>query len=372
MGCNACLNKLEEQEVISLHNDEEKLSNKKNKNFRNTLHKEIITLSPKKNNDKENIKKELSSSKKLIEERNELFNTEILYEINNYRIKHGVEELIYDKTISNIAQKYAEKCARENELELSENKYNNKDLGEIIFCCKDDLNPKNIVDIWYNEGSANYDFNKEPEIPNDFTQIIWKNSKLFGIGHALTKENKLYIVANFFPEGNIKGEFLENVFPIINQSEPNSFISMNTKFLDEILNSHNELRLKHNSPPLKLNPNLLTLAQKMAEKMAKKKQIKSIGNNQKLGKNYFFSKNNCTGEEVTSFWYKGKYKYDFKKNNTYKDELINNFTQLIWKNTKEVGFGFANDNKGNFYVVGYYFPPGNIKGEYKSNVLPDY
>jgi len=370
MGCNNCLSNLKEEEILSEYNSGNNSPKRKN-NKNNALIKKNITLIPKRNTMEENDKffSSLSSSKN--NQKSDLFCLEILDEINKYRIRHGVDELTFDKNITKISQKYAEKCARENELELSDNKYNNEELGEIIFCCKDKLTPKDIVDIWYNQGSENYDYNKEPESPNDFTQLIWKNSKLFGLGYTLTKENKYYIVANFFPEGNIKGQFLKNVYPKITHSEANSFYSINTKFLEEIFNSHNKLRIKHNSPPLILNPSLSTLAQEEAEKMAENKEIKIDSNNKLYGKNYFFSENNSSGEEVTSFWYKGKNKYNFRKELKNKDEMINNFTQLIWKNTKEVGFGFTNDDKGNFYVVAYYFPSGNIKGEYKKNVLPD-
>ena len=48
-----------------------------------------------------------------------------------------------------------------------------------------------------------------------------------------------------------------------------------------------------------------------------------------------------------------------------------NFTQLIWKETREVGYGWAQDKNGNICVVGVYFLPGNIKGKYKENVLPN-
>jgi len=366
MGCNYCLSDLKEKEILSEQNSRDNSPKRKNIN-KNTLSKESISISPQRNT-KEETNYIFSSSKNSLNQRSDLFGLEILDEINKYRIKHGVEELIFDKNITKISQKYAEKCARENELELSDNKYKNEDLGEIIFCCKDELTPKDIVDIWYNQGSENYNYNKEPEISNDFTQLIWKNSKLFGLGYALTKENKYYIVANFFPEGNIKGQFLKNVFPKIANSEANSFYSINTKFLEEILNSHNELRSKHNSPPLILNPSLSMLAQEKAEKMAENKEIKFNEKNKEYGKNYFFSENNCSGEEVTSFWYKGKNKYNFKKETNKKDEMINNFTQLIWKDTKEVGFGYSQLNNNEKIFVAFYFPAGNILNEFSENI----
>jgi hypothetical protein len=100
------------------------------------------------------------------------------------------------------------------------------------------------------------------------------------------------------------------------------------------------------------------------------KKIKKIKEkNKKMGENFYFSKNNCSGEDVTLFWYKGKNKYNFEKGIIQKnDEEINNFTQLIWKSTKEVGFGFTNDEEGNFYVLALYSPKGNINGEYKNNI----
>ena len=368
MGCNVCLNTIKENEICSVFYEE----NNNDGNNENLLFKDtILTEESKENQESKEIPRNLNSSPQdLLREKNEEFNKKILKQINIYRIIHGVNELIYDKKISRIAQKYAEKCARENELELSENKYNNNDLGEILFCGKEDLSPKEIVDLWYNEGSENYNYKKEPEISNNFTQLIWKNSVSFGLGHALTKNNKIYIVANFYPEGNVKGEFLKNVFPKISHSENNSFYSVNTKFLEEILNCHNELRSKHNSLPLILNPTLSTLAQKKVEKMALKKEKKINEKNRKYGINFFFSRNNSSGEEVSLFWYEGKNKYDIENdiNNKKNIEEINNFTQLIWKNTKEVGFGFTNDTEGNFYVMALYSPKGNIKGQYENNV----
>ena len=376
MGCNYCLNNLREPELISRENTEENSPWKNNTNT-NSLYKETITTSQNGKESKENKKKK-KIPKKILTETKDFFGIEILEEINKYRLKHGVDELIFDEKISKISQKYAEKCAREKELELSENKYNNEDLGEIIFCYTNELTPKEIVDIWYNHGSHNYNYNKEPEISNDFTQLIWKNSKLFGLGSALTRDNQLYIVANFYPMGNIKGQFIKNVLPLVSNRKISdlSNFSMTANFLEEALLAHNELRIKHNSPPLTLNPILSTLAQTHAKNLAKEGKLIHSNNTMKdknIGENLFMNTKNCSGEEVTSFWYKGYNKYDFTDltNNQNDDEEIKNFTQLIWKNTNEVGFGFSNDKKGNFYAVANYFPCGNINGKYKQNVLPD-
>ena len=40
------------------------------------------------------------------------------------------------------------------------------------------------------------------------------------------------------------------------------------------------------------------------------------------------------------------------KNNLF----LGHFTQLVWKNSKEVGFGVAKANDGSFYAVANYFP----------------
>ena len=267
MGCDNCIGKDKEKEIDS--------SIKNNGTYVKDLENEYVenVFTFENENSIKNILK--TNSKHLIKIQNENFNLEVLNEINKYRIKHGVEELIEDDDINAISQKYSDKLARESELELSGNKYKGEDLGEIIFCCKSEISPKELVDIWYNEGSYNYNYKKEEA--NYFTQMIWKNSKSFGIGHTITKDDKIYVVVNFYPEGNIKGQFSKNVFPNkINNDDISSVYSIMTTFLEEALCAHNELRAKHNSPPLILNPALTTLAQKHSELLAKEGNINNI------------------------------------------------------------------------------------------------
>lgn len=52
---------------------------------------------------------------------------------------------------------------------------------------------------------------------------------------------------------------------------------------------------------------------------------------------------------------------------------VNNFTQLIWKSTSEIGVGVSKLRDSDKYVVvTQYRPPGNnnMPGEFKKNVLP--
>lgn len=45
-----------------------------------------------------------------------------------------------------------------------------------------------------------------------FTQLIWKNSVELGVGIALSSDKrKVYVVAEYSPQGNILGQFANNV-----------------------------------------------------------------------------------------------------------------------------------------------------------------
>ena len=69
----------------------------------------------------------------------------------------------------------------------------------------------------YKEGCERfYDFNKEDgsQGADDFTQIIWKGTKRFGIGFANVENGDKvcsYIVARYKPTGNVVGAFRDNV-----------------------------------------------------------------------------------------------------------------------------------------------------------------
>lgn len=73
------------------------------------------------------------------------------------------------------------------------------------------------------------------------------------------------------------------------------------------------------------------------------------------------------GREVTDQWYSEIAKYDFASGAGDAD----NFTQIVWQGSSEVGFGKAHSSDGlRCVVVAHYSPPGNVDDLFLDNVLP--
>lgn len=71
----------------------------------------------------------------------------------------------------------------------------------------------NATGSWYDE-IVDYDF-QHPDFSSStghFTQVVWKETEQLGVGISLTKDGKsVYVVAQYFPPGNILGDFETNV-----------------------------------------------------------------------------------------------------------------------------------------------------------------
>ena len=297
----------------------------------------------------------------------------ILTEINQIRELHQVPELISSGDIDSIAQAFANKLAKTGELDYSNNSYKGGELGEILFYNEvGEIDTESVIDTWYKD-SKDFRYNNSNYNPEatPFAQLVWKSTKLIGIGFSKDEKGGTFIVANFFPTGNVANQYSFNVFPPkgdlnqIRKKKKQEF----SKFALEALEAHNRYRAKHHSPPLALNKELCKIAQDYSEKLLQNNAVKySFGKfkGNDMGENIFMCQGSeATGEMATNDWYNKIKNHNFKKD-FQKD--TGHFTQIIWKDTKEVGFGVA--NRGNtYYVVANYYPPGNFLGQYSKNVL---
>ena len=70
------------------------------------------------------------------------------------------------------------------------------------------------VDSWYSE-VKDYKFSKPGFQSNTghFTQVVWKESREFGIGKTKSPDGKLFVVGRYRPAGNVLRHFQDNVLP---------------------------------------------------------------------------------------------------------------------------------------------------------------
>jgi hypothetical protein len=70
-----------------------------------------------------------------------------------------------------------------------------------------------VAQSWYDENES-YDYNNPGwnQHCTNFTQMIWKSTSRVGVGFARRPGGMLYIVAHYFPPGNV-GSFRHNVVP---------------------------------------------------------------------------------------------------------------------------------------------------------------
>lgn len=142
-------------------------------------------------------------------------------------------------------------------------------------------------------------------------------------------------------------------------------------FQKECLKAHNEFRHKHGVPPLTLNKEICKISQTWADNLAKRKTLEHSNNND-YGENIFCVSSSdpnlsITGDEPVKSWYEEIKLHKFDEEP--KSLESGHFTQVVWKDSRELGVAFAKSN-GRIVVVANYFPSGNIVGHFVRNVPP--
>lgn len=150
------------------------------------------------------------------------------------------------------------------------------------------------------------------------------------------------------------------------------FGSKSSDFENEALEVHNEYRREHGVPPLVINKDINKVCQKWADELAKKDAL-AYSLNQNYGENVYCGWSadpniKIKARDCVEKWYSEINEFSFGK----EPEVLNcgHFTQIVWKNTKELGIGSSKSKSGKLYVVANYYPPGNYTGQFIKNVLP--
>lgn len=145
-------------------------------------------------------------------------------------------------------------------------------------------------------------------------------------------------------------------------------------FVQEMLDAHNRYRAHHQTAGLVHSAELTRGAQKWAEEIASRDRLDHDPESQRsmTGENvamkYSSAHTNFPGTSFVDSWYSEAADYKF----TGQEDQIEcgHFTQVVWKASREAGFGRAISKSNKVYVVGRYKPAGNFIGEFTRNVMP--
>ena len=152
-----------------------------------------------------------------------------------------------------------------------------------------------------------------------------------------------------------------------NQHENESLVSsekekkMNDRYdiYNEVLRQHNKVRKDLNIQNLKLNDKITILAQKFADNYDSSEESNFIIDNYKekqLGINYeIFNGDISKINTICESWInEGNPNFNKYKSKT------KHFSQMISKNTKEIGIGYSELNNEEKIFIVYYYPAGDI------------
>ncbi|XP_076083248.1 Golgi-associated plant pathogenesis-related protein 1-like [Mytilus galloprovincialis] len=149
-----------------------------------------------------------------------------------------------------------------------------------------------------------------------------------------------------------------------------------SSFIDDAVKAHNEFRDMHGSPHITHAQDLTDYSQKWAEHLANTGKFdhskcdlkgESIGENLAMMGGSGLS--NKRAREYVKMWYDEIKDYHYYGSNPDMDQFMKfgHFTQLVWKEAKQIGVGMA-IAKGQCVVVCNYRPAGNMMGDFADNV----
>ena len=196
------------------------------------------------------------------------------------------------------------------------------------------------------------------------------NSKCVGTACG-TDQPGLVTVINNLANMDCSGDSCKMKGPNQNKDENIENIpGLDSKLIADALKTHNTLRAKHGCPALKHDPELSKKAQAYADNLAKRDVMEHSNckwGSKSVGENLAMCMGQpMTGKFMTDMWYDEIKDYDY--DNPGFGMSTGHFTQVVWKNTTDAGFGVVKAKSGNIYSVGNYYPPGNYQGEFEEQV----
>eukprot|EP00933_Yihiella_yeosuensis_P019744 TRINITY_DN1594_c0_g2_i1.p1 TRINITY_DN1594_c0_g2~~TRINITY_DN1594_c0_g2_i1.p1 ORF type:complete len:257 (-),score=55.80 TRINITY_DN1594_c0_g2_i1:218-988(-) len=145
---------------------------------------------------------------------NEEWKAAVLDAHNKHRKIHDAPPLAWSEDCYLEAKKQADACQAKDDLFHGHLEGKSGRHGQnAFFSSRPGSSADKAVASWYNEiDNPGYDFSNPGfgSGTGHFTQVVWKGSSHVGMA---VSEDGCYVVANYWPAGNLMGSFEQNVVP---------------------------------------------------------------------------------------------------------------------------------------------------------------
>lgn len=135
-----------------------------------------------------------------------------------------------------------------------------------------------------------------------------------------------------------------------------------TKNIQQFLTPHNILRAQLGLPPLRWSKKLANFASWWANQ--RRDDCKLTHSRREYGENLFWgSGKNWEPRNAVAEWAKEKRYYSYKTNTCTHHRDCLHYTQIIWRQSSEVGCARVVCKSGDTFITCNYFPHGNVIGQ---------
>ena len=232
--------------------------------------------------------------------------------------------------------------------------------------------------FWYSE-------NSQPPDPCEYGRQQCPDCRLVSQGtYSLSNQNQISLTCSGFSQTfqGMGREPLKNALEIASnrqldaciftvgalpaqpQNRPNNSSSSATasNIPQEMVNAHNQWRSKLGLPPLRWSDEVANVAQEHANYLASTGRFEQNPRT-RYGENIFMaSGRQYSPKEVVDEWGSEVAYYDYATNSCRPGEMCGHYTQVVWRDTTEVGCAVARSGNREVWVCNYN-PTGNYRGQ---------
>jgi len=190
----------------------------------------------------------------------------------------------------------------------------------------------------------------------------WREARLIGWGYS-SRTGEEYTV-KYVDGGTTEQGVTVNRIKTLEQAQSagiatNVYDVSTQQGIDQMVNAHNLWRKEVGVDGLSWSTELATSAQAWADKLAFDNQAKHSSTSN--GENLFWGGGTYSPKQVVDDWGSEKQWYDYSNNSCSAPprQSCGHYTQVVWRNTTQVGCGVAKSSDQVYWVC-QYSPAGNV------------